>query len=62
MSQAEISGTLVGIHARDAVGKLTQPATDTHRHLVFTDETGRKQVGHVETGGIRQGAQLRIGK
>ncbi|QEG22481.1 acetolactate decarboxylase [Mariniblastus fucicola] len=56
----KISGTLVGIYARDAVGKLTQPATETHRHFVYEDDSNQKQVGHVEKGGILKGATLRI--
>ena len=62
MNKNSISGTMVGVFARDAVGKLTHPASETHRHLVFVDDGGRKQVGHVEGGGIRKGARLRIAR
>ena len=62
MEETLVSGTLVGVYAKDAVGKLTQPATETHRHLVFADANGTKQVGHVEKGGIKNGTQLRIAR
>lgn len=62
MERPDISGTLVGVYAKDAVGRLTQPATETHRHLVFADKEGFQQVGHVEHGGILRGAKLRIAK
>ena len=56
-----IRGKLVGVYARDAVGKLTHPATSTHTHVVFTDErTGKKMTGHVERVGLVAGAVVRI--
>jgi hypothetical protein len=56
-----IRGTIVGVFAKDAVGKLTHPATSTHCHLVFTDpESGKQVTGHIEQIGIRGGAKVRV--
>ena len=56
-----VSGTIVGIYAEDAVGKLTHPATRTHAHLVFRDETtGEMVTGHIERAGIAAGAEVRV--
>lgn len=58
---ARTQGTIVGVYARDAVGKLTHPATSTHVHLLFADpETNAKVTGHVEQVGIGEGAVLRL--
>lgn len=56
-----MTGTLIGIHAKDAVGKLTHPATSTHTHLLYQDE-GKKQLltGHIETVGLAGGAVVRF--
>jgi len=59
----EIKGTIVGVFAKDAVGKLTHPATSTHTHLVFTDPASQaKATGHVEQVGIGKGSVLRLPK
>ncbi len=59
----EIDGTVVGIFAKDAVGKLTHPATSTHNHLVFTDPASQSRAtGHIEQAGIGKGSVLRFPK
>jgi alpha-acetolactate decarboxylase len=56
-----VEGTIVGISATDAVGKLTHPATTTHSHLLFRDPNAATTVtGHVEAVGIKKGAVVRI--
>jgi alpha-acetolactate decarboxylase len=56
-----VSGTLVGIYAADAVGRLTHPATKTHTHLIYTDPaTGERVTGHVERVGLSKGATLKL--
>ncbi len=56
-----IQGTLVGVFAKDAVGNITHPATTTHVHLVYRDDTSGKQLtGHVERVGVMAGAMLRL--
>lgn len=56
-----VSGTLVGIYAADAVGRLTHPATKTHTHLIYTDPaTGERVTGHVERAGLSKGAALKL--
>lgn len=56
-------GTIVGVFAKDAVGKLTHPATSTHVHLLFTDPASKARVtGHVEQIGVGKGAVLRLPK
>ena len=56
-----IQGTVVGVYAADAVGKLTHPATSTHAHLVFRDEeTGEQVTGHLERVGVAAGAVLKV--
>ncbi len=59
----KITGTLVGVFARDAVGKLTHPATTTHVHLLYKDPvSGAKVTAHLERVGISQGAVIRFPK
>jgi alpha-acetolactate decarboxylase len=59
----KIKGTIVGVYAKDAVGRLTHPATSTHVHLLFVDPaSGEKVTGHVEQIGVRKGAVLRLPK
>ena len=58
---ATLRGTMVGVYAADAVGKLTHPATSTHAHLVYVDDvTGERITGHLERVGVGPGATLRI--
>jgi hypothetical protein len=60
--QAEtMNGALIGVHAADAVGKLTHPATSTHAHLVYVDEeTGERVTGHIERIGLAKDAVLKL--
>ncbi len=59
----KVSGTLVGVFARDAVGKLTHPATSTHLHLLYKDPaTGQDVTAHVERVAMGPGALLRLPK
>ncbi len=59
----KVSGTLVGVFAKDAVGRITHPDSSTHMHLVFRDATtGRMVTGHVEQAGLSEGAMLRLPK
>jgi alpha-acetolactate decarboxylase len=56
-----VSGTLVGVYAAGAVGRLTHPATKTHAHLIYTDPaTGERVTGHVERAGVAEGAVLKL--
>lgn len=58
-----LTGTLVGVYAADAVGKLTHPATSTHVHLVYEDrETGQIVTGHLERVGLAVGAVVKLPK
>lgn len=59
----KVEGTVVGVFAKDAVGKITHPATSTHMHLVFQDATtGKIVTGHVEQLGLIEGAVVRLSK
>lgn len=56
-----IQGTVVGVYASDAVGKLTHPATSVHAHLIYIDEsTGEKVTGHIERVGVAAGATVKV--
>ncbi len=56
-----LTGTLVGVYAEDAVGKLTHPATTTHVHLIFKDrESGQLVTGHLERVGLAAGAVVQL--
>jgi alpha-acetolactate decarboxylase len=60
---SNVSGTLVGVYAKDAVGKLTHPATSTHVHLLYKDpETGANVTAHLERVGIRPGSTVSFPK
>jgi len=57
----KVKGTIVGVFAKNTVGRLTHPATSTHVHLLFVDTaSGAKVTGHVEQIGVRKGAVLRL--
>jgi alpha-acetolactate decarboxylase len=57
----KVTGSVVGVHAEQAVGDLTHPATSLHAHLVFTDEeSGQRITGHLEAFGLATGATLRV--
>lgn len=61
LDASALRGRVVGVYARDAVGKLTHPATSVHAHLVFGhDETGERMTGHLERLGAAKGAVLRL--
>jgi alpha-acetolactate decarboxylase len=54
-----IEGEVVGVFAMDAVGKLTHPATKSHKHLVFKDgESNAILTGHVEALSVETGSRL----
>lgn len=44
----ELSATLVGVYAKDAVGKLTHPDTNIHTHIVYKSKRGEDLTGHLE--------------
>ena len=57
----KVRGTIVGVFARDAVGKLTHPGTSTHTHVLFEDGTsGKTATGHVEWVRLNEGTVLRF--
>lgn len=58
----QVSGKLIGVFARDAVGKLTHPATSVHAHLIFESEAGDLLTGHLEQVGLSSGAILKLPK
>ena len=59
----KIEGKVIGIFAKDAVGKLTHPATTTHGHILYQDQkTGERVTGHLEAVGLHKGALLRFPK
>lgn len=61
MEADTVKGTVVGIYAKDAVGKLTHPDTSTHAHLIYKDATtGQRVTGHVEQIAVTKGAVLRL--
>lgn len=61
MEERTVRGTLVAVYAADAAGKLTHPATSTHAHLVYIDETtGERVTGHLEQVGLAKGAVLKL--
>jgi alpha-acetolactate decarboxylase len=56
-----VQGTMTGVFAKDAVGKITHPASSVHLHLVFKDPVSGKMVtGHVEKTGMLAGARIRL--
>ncbi len=56
-----VSGEVVGVFALDAVGKLTHPATSTHKHLIYRDsQSAEKLNGHIESMAVRRGAKLML--
>lgn len=61
MEAENIEGTVVGLYAEDAVGKLTHPATRIHAHLIYVDEeSGETVTGHLERVGIAEGSLLKV--
>lgn len=62
-SVTDISGKIIGVFAKDAAGKLTHPATKTHKHLIYKDGSSEQALtGHIESTGIRKGARLFLPK
>ena len=58
---AKINGTLIGVFAKDAVGKLTHPATMTHVHIIYKDDkTGVELTAHVEQVGLVARSTLKM--
>jgi hypothetical protein len=57
---AAVDGKLIGVFARDAVGRLTHPATAIHSHVVLRQPSGEEITGHVEAVGVAAGAVLRL--
>ncbi len=59
----KVSGTIVGVYAKDAVGNLTHPATSTHVHLIYKDEaTGNLLTGHIEKIAVSNGTVVMLPK
>ncbi|WP_339735659.1 acetolactate decarboxylase [uncultured Gimesia sp.] len=55
----KVSGTLVGVFAKDSAGNITHPGTSVHMHLLFKDaRSGKMKTGHVEQVTIQPGAKL----
>lgn len=56
---SEVHGTILGVFAKDAVGKVTHPGTSTHMHLQYTEEkSGATLTGHLENIGLSAGSVL----
>jgi hypothetical protein len=56
---ASVTGEVVGVFALDAAGKLTHPATSTHKHLVYrVDDNSESLNGHVESMSVKRGTKL----
>jgi hypothetical protein len=54
-----VSGEVVGVFALDAAGKLTHPATSTHKHLVYAADANADALnGHVESLSVKLGTRL----
>ncbi len=57
----EIDGMIIGVYAKDAVGRITHPGTATHMHLIYRDPVGGSSVtGHLEQVSVKGGAVLRL--
>lgn len=55
----QVTGKIIGVFAKDAVGKLTHPATSTHMHLLFTDDqSGKLATAHIEKIGLAKGSAV----
>ncbi len=56
---ASVKGDVVGVFALDAAGKLTHPATSTHKHLVYRADANAESLnGHVESMSVKRGTKL----
>ncbi len=56
-TMANVTGEVVGVFALDAAGKLTHPATSTHKHLVYRTDADVLN-GHVESMSVKRGTKL----
>lgn len=60
---ALVTGTLVGVFAKNAAGNLTHPDTSTHTHVVFSvDDNALELTGHVDSVVVGKGTILRLPK
>ena len=58
---SKVTGRIVGVFAKDAVGDMTHPATSMHMHLLYRDPaTGKMLTGHLEQVAVSRGATLRL--
>jgi len=58
---ARLQGTIVGMYAEDAAGRLTHPGTRIHAHVIFVDpESGEAVTAHLERVGATAGAVLKL--
>ncbi len=56
-----LAGTVVGVFARDAAGRMTHPQTLVHAHVIFEPADGGEPLtGHLERFGVSAGAVVRI--
>jgi alpha-acetolactate decarboxylase len=61
LQPTRIEGTMVGVFALNAAGRMTHPGTVQHAHLVFRDpDSGERITGHVEHYGIGKSATLKL--
>jgi alpha-acetolactate decarboxylase len=63
----EATGTLVGVFAKNAAGRITHPGTSLHTHAIVELNVGLDNIqftseltGHVESVGVKAGAVLRL--
>lgn len=59
---SKINAVIVGVFAKNSVGKLTHPDTNIHPHIVFTDTKGIELTGHLEDFEINSGTTLFLPK
>lgn len=58
-----LKGTVVGVYAKDAAGKLTHHGTSQHAHLLYqARQDGGSLTGHLERYGLAKGAVLKLPK
>lgn len=53
-----LAAEVVGVYARDSVGKLTQPDTAIHSHIVYSGGAGNDLTAHLEDFAIAKGTRL----
>ena len=59
LSLPRVSGTVVGIYAKDAAGEITHMGSDTHTHIIF-EHDGQMITGHIESIGVLPGSTLQV--